>query len=355
LEVTDAQDGGNSDHADWANPTLIPAQATVSSNNSTTTVAAPKVTITGPDGSGLVKVVGTETDDSVSMSLNNNWLQVGSTSIDLRGVTAIQVGLKGGNDYFALKYNSSYNPPIFVWLDGGDDKAEVWNGAGKSFGASGGSGYDRYALHDAVFLGIQDSFETFWTDVQVPSSGWGVNPAQSVIPQLTSQSYNRSADRLVRVFKQFNVESNPRYASTSTATYCNIFVWDVTSALGAMIPHWVYSDGHAAQPFAKGASELNANATSNWLDRYGNSNGWYLATPETAQSYADQGKPAIVIWKNPTGESGHMAIVRPDVSPYNASQGPAIAQAGRVNMELTHVMSSNSFGSRTNVRYFVHS
>ena len=63
--------------------------------------------------------------------------------------------------------------------------------------------------------------------------------------------------------------------------------------MGAEIPHWVRRDGTPAQPFERGAHELNANHTSRWLHQHGDRHGWRRATAEEAQRHANQGRPAV--------------------------------------------------------------
>ena len=56
------------------------------------------------------------------------------------------------------------------------------------------------------------------------------------------------------VINQFAVQYNPRYGEVYVdgvlkKTNCNIFVWDVTSAMGALIPHWVDANGWPAADY----------------------------------------------------------------------------------------------------------
>ncbi|MFL5354695.1 peptidoglycan-binding protein [Archangium sp.] len=155
---------------------------------------------------------------------------------------------------------------------------------------------------------------------------------------------NRNANTYNEVLNQFAVGVNPRYTPRGGNTYCNIFVWDATRAMGAEIPHWV--DG-AGNPTGVGKGrELNANATVDWLHQHGGEQGWRKVSAEEAQRLANQGHPATAVWKNPSG-IGHVAMVRPGEI---TSQGPAIAQAGGRNFNNGHV--KDSFGTRP-VEYWV--
>jgi peptidoglycan hydrolase-like protein with peptidoglycan-binding domain len=155
---------------------------------------------------------------------------------------------------------------------------------------------------------------------------------------------DRNAATYNEVLNQFAVGNNPRYTPRGGNTYCNIFVWDATRAMGAEIPHWV---DNAGNPTGVGKGrELNANATVDWLHQHGARNGYRQVSAEEAQRLANQGHPAVAVWKNPGG-IGHVAMVRPGEV---TSQGPAIAQAGSKNFNNGHV--KDSFGNRP-VEYWV--
>ena len=93
----------------------------------------------------------------------------------------------------------------------------------------------------------------------------------------TSTVGNRSAAALNNVIRQFDVENAERYRPwRNGSTYCNIFVWDVTRALGCEIPHYVDRESGDARyyPNIKGAYELDANGVCDWLRRRGAEHGW---------------------------------------------------------------------------------
>ncbi|MHB8876517.1 MAG: peptidoglycan-binding protein [Myxococcaceae bacterium] len=152
---------------------------------------------------------------------------------------------------------------------------------------------------------------------------------------LRSDPSDRSAARYADVINQFGVGVNPRYARRDGNTYCNIFVWDVTRAMGAEIPHWV------------AGRELNANSVNAWLHQTGPAAGWRKVDARTAQDFANRGRPAVASWRNPSG-IGHVAMVRPGTV---TSAGPASAQAGGRNFNFGHI--ANGFGSRQ-PEYWVH-
>lgn len=172
------------------------------------------------------------------------------------------------------------------------------------------------------------------------------NAAVPVTAPFTNLPGARSPATYARVIDQFRVEENPRYKVRDLNrdgyddTFCNIFMWDVTCAMGAEIPHWV--EGR----------ELNANAAVAWLANDGAKRGWKSATAVQAQQYANQGCPAVAVWLNPTGGPGHVAMVRPGVP--DPVEGPVIAQAGATNFNNGTV--ARGFGHRLLpvVLYYIH-
>jgi hypothetical protein len=160
-----------------------------------------------------------------------------------------------------------------------------------------------------------------------------------VTAPLTNGSDNRSAEAYVKVIDQFQVEKNPRYkplieVPNNLKTFCNIFCWDCTRALGCEIPHWWLN------------SELTANEMISWLDGRGELHGWKKATKEEARVSALAGRPTVAAWKNPKRSApGHMAMVLPD------SKEIIIAQAGKDNFARARL--SVGFGDFS-VSFWVH-
>lgn len=176
------------------------------------------------------------------------------------------------------------------------------------------------------------------------------NRANYIHPPLTNAPEQRDPAIYSQLINQFAVAFNPRYLPGNGNTYCNIFVWDVSRAMGAEIPHWVDSSGNIAGPFMPHASEININGGVNWMNEHGMVQfGWKSCTPQQAQDAANQGRIAVVMWKNPTGGHGHTAVVKPGSV---NSGGPEIAQAGRHNFNDGHVV--NGFGNLSPLQYFWH-
>jgi len=140
---------------------------------------------------------------------------------------------------------------------------------------------------------------------------------------VTSAPSARSPARTLSVIEQFHVATAPRYQPQNGRTFCNIFVWDVTTALGCEIPHWVDAGGAPLEPASAGARETRANELVEMLDA--GAWGWKSCTQEQAHAHATLGLPVVAGWKHPDPDRpGHMAVAMPIQS------GPLVlAQAGK--------------------------
>ena len=187
----------------------------------------------------------------------------------------------------------------------------------------------------------------------------GIHPAPGTVsvartnynhPPLTNVPGQRDPAIYSQLINQFAVGNNPRFLPQNGDTFCNIFAWDVSRAMGAEIPHWVDNAGHIMAPDAPHAHEININGGVNWMKSHGVTQfGFHSCTQQQAQDAANQGKLAVVMWKNTGSGHGHVAVVRPGT--INA-KGPEIAQAGRHNFNDGHVV--NGFGQLAPLDYFWH-
>jgi len=205
-------------------------------------------------------------------------------------------------------------------------------------GASGTSGTARSAADEAI----------------TP-----VAASKAATPAVVSTVSDRSAELYRSVIDQFNVETNARYAVNKKGegdTYCNIFMWDVTRAMGAEIPHYVDPDTLEPRyyPDVEGATEMSANDIYDWLGKVGEKYGWYQVTAEQAQALANQGHPVITARRNDSGH-GHVQVVCPsEDGTYDAERGVTIAQAGRNLLNYAYI--TRIYGSSTldEVVYYAH-
>lgn len=219
-----------------------------------------------------------------------------------------------------------------------------------------------------------------------PNEGW-VDIIDSDMP--CNDESQRSPAAYIAVLDYFNVAhpANARYVRTARDTFCNIYVHDVTRAMRASIPHWIRDPAQTGhKPI--GRRELNANATFDWINAMGRSVGWIpidramidwinrqqtlgqsipfpqgvipagiaaagariaaLPHPDprlpqqdayVSQHFANLGLPTVIVWKNPTGGPGHVAMVRPESAAARGivhSSGlftPLSAQAGAQNYD----------------------
>ncbi len=181
----------------------------------------------------------------------------------------------------------------------------------------------------------------------------------------TNDASNRSAYNYFKVIEQFKVAESERYAR-GKVTYCNIYVWDVTRAMGAEIPHWVIKndptgesavgpDGNftvAREDCIDGnkCREERANDLVGWLNANGKAHGWQRVDARMAQEMAGGGHPAIAIWENTDPKApGHVAMVRP--GSVGDRRGDAISQAGGYVVDAKHI---KNFFNRKGIQYWYH-
>jgi hypothetical protein len=149
-----------------------------------------------------------------------------------------------------------------------------------------------------------------------------------------SQSGQRSASHYDASLAQFDVDHSARYRPRDGKTFCNIFCWDVTAAMGAEMPHWLTREGAPTWPSSI-AHETSANKLADLLPAWG----WKDCNEAHAIVMAAGGHPVVALWKNPHGH-GHMGMLEPlprDII-------PEIAMAGLVCGR--HIPLPNAFGGR---------
>lgn len=193
---------------------------------------------------------------------------------------------------------------------------------------------------------------------EITATGQPILPVDAwrpTTPAITSDVNNRSPELFRAVVNQFNVETAERYRPGRNGnTFCNIFVWDVTGAMGAEIPHFTDpTTGDPMQyPNIRSARHMGAIATCEWLSEHGGRFGWREVDAKTAQLHANQGRPAITS----AGSLGHVQVVVPSTNgDFDPIRGVTIAQAGRINsnyMFISGIYSANTLATR--VRYWVH-
>lgn len=230
-------------------------------------------------------------------------------------------------------------------------------------------------LEDSRWIDFYESDNTKYRDFEWKNKGIVVeqssynmdrNQAFPVDPRYINYEGQRSADALNIIIDQFDVENRNRYQRTSTSTFCNIFAWDVTSAMQAELPHWIRRDNNMLYQYdfkksysqnAETARKLNVNNTVDWLKNNADDIGYSECTAKEAQHAANRGEVAVTLWKNPNStKSGHIQVVRPTPNgeEYNSSKGVYLAQAGSNNYNAIYLRDKYSSSYQNALIYYTH-
>jgi hypothetical protein len=133
--------------------------------------------------------------------------------------------------------------------------------------------------------------------------------------------------------------------------------------MNAEIPFWVIKgdrDGTSAVDrkgkFVVGPEarkEMRVNDMAGWLDKHRGKHGWRRVDARMAQEKANEGVPAIVVWKNPNPKkSGHIAVIRP--GSVGDKRGVAISQAGNSVLNARHILKGFWSYQVKEVQYWYH-
>lgn len=151
------------------------------------------------------------------------------------------------------------------------------------------------------------------------------NQALALSPPLVNDPLRRSPNALMEVINQFKVKTSARYApgviKGKPVTWCNVYLSDVTAALGCPVPRQM------------NGKWLRANRQIEWLR--GEPNGWKVSNEKDAVLSALMGSVAVAAWHSKTLAAGHVAILIPRPS-------PTVSQAGRT---LGVMPLANAFGT----------
>lgn len=291
-----------------------------------------------------------------------------STATDTDPINSLMLSLAGGGEldsesammmlFSLMSSDSGADISLISSLLGSSSASDAYRTAYRT-NTTVGNTADTTANTDiltALALGASASSReaSFGAPGTIPQNAW-----VAVTPAITGDESCRSAELTNEIIGQFEVETNKRYTpyKYGSDTYCNIFVWDVTSAMGAEIPHYV--DAKTGEPRyypdVTGAMELDANGVYDWLSKNGKKYGWIEVGAADAQVYANKGYPAVSAWKNSGGRAGHVQVVCPSKSGnYDEIRGVTVAQSGRNNQEYAYISSTMSAGMLPEVRYFIH-
>jgi Domain of unknown function (DUF4157) len=159
-----------------------------------------------------------------------------------------------------------------------------------------------------------------------------------------------------------NVEHSSRYAQTMengaiTQTFCNVFAYDMVTAMGAYLPRvwWKHPATAQADPTLDAnldnTFQLSANALYQWMLDWGPSFGWRsVPTPTDARTEANHGKVVIILaghGKVNAVEPGHVSVVMAESDALGLHGGdlPLQAQAGEVNYSNSSAMVASNDGA----------
>jgi hypothetical protein len=137
---------------------------------------------------------------------------------------------------------------------------------------------------------------------------------KALFAPLQSKENRRSKDVYLNVINQFAVGANPRYEPEAPdKPRAHIFVWDVSRAMGAEVPHFL------------GIKEQTLAQTVDWVRMEGPMKGWRKLPAGEALQMALLGYPVVAIPKDPKSKA--IAIVRP--APRGQDGQPRFASAGK--------------------------
>jgi hypothetical protein len=188
----------------------------------------------------------------------------------------------------------------------------------------------------------------------IPLAQW-----QPVVFDRINRADARSPSNLLLAVAPLAVNAHPRYhpkideKTGVKSTWCNIFLWDATSALDAEIPHFYPEHILEGGKVKQQRGEFTALGMIGWLKREGPAQGWRSCTEAEARRRADVGFPTVVTWMNPKFSGGkpqpsHVALLLP--SPINGPQ--LIAQAGAECLFGAPI--ERGFGDAKPLEYYTH-
>jgi hypothetical protein len=175
--------------------------------------------------------------------------------------------------------------------------------------------------------------------------------------QRIEREWNKSLQ--FAVVRTLNVENSDRYQPVPRGpTYCNIYTYDVVTALGGYLPRVWWNDDviprlrrgeTVAVEYATTVHEMNANALTDWFANFGADFGWVRAADMTAaQTAANNGELTIIVAANENRRrSGHITVVMPETPAVNGAGGTTAARDQQNNVTIP----TQSQAGRTNFEY----
>ena len=161
---------------------------------------------------------------------------------------------------------------------------------------------------------------------------------------------------IYNVVDTLDVENNSLYKKGGGKTYCNIYAYDVVTAMGGYLPRVWWTSAYEkefvkaadkgltydkAVKYADTVREMNANSLTKWMAHIGKKYfGWEKAADmKTAQAAADSGQLVIILAANKVStRSGHVNVILPQTEQRKAKTEnneflPLQSQAGGSNFK----------------------
>ncbi len=218
----------------------------------------------------------------------------------------------------------SFRKDIKSWRRSGKHNKVLWTSSG---GATNGitniKGNNQYQESD-VIINEKPDYQHQWK-------------GDNIIPPKENKQGHRSAEAYREVMEGLDVEHNIRYQEAYNpywgyaSTCCNVYVWDVLTAMDCQIPSTDYFGCGAMRDWM--ASPEGARA------------GWVEVDQATAIEMANNGYPTVAA----DTSGAHVAMVAPQKT---GDSGVYISQAGWKNFNYD-TQSMGWDGSYT-IRYFYH-
>lgn len=163
------------------------------------------------------------------------------------------------------------------------------------------------------------------------------------------------------VIETLQVDRSTRYRRDAKGTYCNVYAYDVVTALGAYLPRVWWRDtgpiesgkvavvsvpelrakqqetgikdpaglGVVAPILGETTYEVNANGLADWFNQWGRSFGWdRTADVAQAQRAANSGHVVVIVAANARAPHGHISVVIAEVATHEAPSELMDDQAG---------------------------
>lgn len=163
----------------------------------------------------------------------------------------------------------------------------------------------------------------------------------NIVPPKENKQGHRSAEAYSEVMEALDVENNIRYQDVYnpywgfSSTCCNVYVWDVLTAMDCGLPSTNYFGCAAMRDYMASAA--------------GQADGWVEVNQDTAIAMANQGYPTVAA--DIYGD--HVAMVAPQK---NGDTGCYISEAGWKNFDYDTINMGwgSNYDKNKEIRYFYH-